>query len=88
VQQAAVIAYEQLSDLQKVILHGEAVLRELPENAAVLVALARAYAETGVADKCIERAQALSSCSPERKGQKQTRLDGILKSSASRLSSI
>ena len=31
-QQAAVIAYEQLSDLQKVILHGEAVLRELPSS--------------------------------------------------------
>ena len=57
VHKVAVIAYQQLNDREKVISHGEAMLKDLPDNVAVLAILAQAYVESDDPAKAISRAE-------------------------------
>ncbi|MBI2821569.1 MAG: hypothetical protein HYX74_05040 [Acidobacteria bacterium] len=61
VHQIAATAYQQLNNFDKLVEHGEATLKELPESPVVLTMLVNAYAERGKPDLALERAdQAVS----------------------------
>ena len=58
VHQTAVMAYRQLNDVNKVIVHAEAVLVDLPQNPVILTMLAQAYADVHRPEQAIDRAKA------------------------------
>ena len=58
VHQAAVTAYRQLNDVNKVIVHAEVVLVDLPQNPVVLTMLGQAYVDVHRPEQAIDRAKA------------------------------
>jgi tetratricopeptide (TPR) repeat protein len=58
VHQAAAFAYQKLNDRNSEVRHGEAVLKDLPDNLLVLTILARAFAETDQPELSIARGKA------------------------------
>lgn len=56
VHQIAATTYQQLNNYDKLVEHGEATLKELPDNAVILTFLASAYAQRGKSDLALERA--------------------------------
>ena len=58
VHQTAVTACRQLNDVNKVIVHAEAVLVDLPRNPVILTMLAQAYLDAHRPEEAIDRAEA------------------------------
>jgi tetratricopeptide (TPR) repeat protein len=56
VHQAAMMAYQKLNDRDRLIRHGEAALRDLPDDVPVLATLAKTYAESDQPTQSIARA--------------------------------
>ncbi|HEY3128816.1 MAG TPA: hypothetical protein VGL91_05120 [Acidobacteriota bacterium] len=56
VHQIAATTYQQLNNYDKLVEHGEATLKELPDNAVILTFLASGYAQRGKPDLAVERA--------------------------------
>ncbi|MBI3939194.1 MAG: hypothetical protein HY315_00030 [Acidobacteria bacterium] len=54
--QIAATTYQQLNNFEKLSEHGEATLKELPDNPVILTILTNAYAERGKPDLALERA--------------------------------
>ena len=65
VHQTAVTAYRQLNEVNKVIVHAEAALVDLPQNPVILTMLAQAYVDAQGPEEAIDRAEAALRCAGE-----------------------